>query len=93
MNILVVFIIGICVKVSFSAPVAEYADRPVSDVISSRDELVKKNMSIICNAYKLTLFSGYFCFICSQLQSQNERLFWKLKEFHPKGYQSTIMAI
>lgn len=42
MNILVVFIIGICVKVSFSAPVAEYADRPVSDVISSRDELVKK---------------------------------------------------
>lgn len=43
MNILVVFIVGICVNVSLSAPVAEYVDsRPVSDVISSRDELVKK---------------------------------------------------
>lgn len=40
MHILAVLIIAISAKITFSAPVAEYADRPISDAISSRDELV-----------------------------------------------------
>lgn len=40
MNILAILTVAISAQITFSAPVAEYADRPVSDVISSRDELV-----------------------------------------------------
>lgn len=40
MNFLVILLIAVGVEVTYSAPVAEYDNRPVSDVISPRDELV-----------------------------------------------------
>lgn len=40
MNALVILLVVVGVTVTYSAPVAEYDNRQVSDVISPRDELV-----------------------------------------------------